>query len=163
MCSSDAQSAITFRRVGEGDAAFLYDVYASTRQEELAPLGWSDAQRSAFLQQQFAAQDTHYRQHFGAADFLIILRGGAPVGRLYVDRRADELRIVDIALLPSHRGAGIGGAIMADLLREAATAGKAVRIHVEHNNRALRFYERLGFRRIGEAGVYFLMEWRAAP
>jgi hypothetical protein len=34
-----------------------------------------------------------------------------------------------------------------------------VRLHVEPLNPALGLYERLGFRRIDDTGVYLLMEW----
>lgn len=49
---------------------------------------------------------------------------------------------------------------MQDVLDRAASAGKKVRIHVEHNNPALRLYERLGFEQVEEQGIYYLMEWR---
>ena len=48
---------------------------------------------------------------------------------------------------------------MGDLLVEAARDRKPVRIHVERHNPALRLYERLGFVRLGDNGVYYLMEW----
>ena len=67
---------------------------------------------------------------------------------------------MDIALLPEHRGAGIGSAVLRGLLAEAAAAGKPVRIHVERLNPARRLYERLGFAPIEDKGVYYLMEWR---
>ena len=72
---------------------------------------------------------------------------------------AYEHRIVDIALLPAHQRKGIGGKIMLDQLDEAAAAGKRVSIHVEHDNPAMHLYERLGFKRIEDVGIYFLMEW----
>ncbi len=96
---------------------------------------------------------------FPAARFDIVRYRGRRVGRLYVDRRADEIRIIDIALLPERRGDGIGGAMMQALLDEAAAAGKPVRIHVEKFNRALGLYRRLGFSQIEDQGVYLLMEW----
>ncbi len=92
-------------------------------------------------------------------DLLLILRDAVPVGRLYVARWQDEIRIVDIALLPPSRHAGIGTAILRDLLAEAAVAHKPVRIHVEKFNPALRLYERLGFAPIADKGVYLFMEW----
>jgi ribosomal protein S18 acetylase RimI-like enzyme len=46
---------------------------------------------------------------------------------------------------------------------EAAAAGKAVTIHVEKNNPAMRLYRRLGFRTEEDKGVYDLMRWTAAP
>jgi ribosomal protein S18 acetylase RimI-like enzyme len=154
--------AATFRPVEPGDEELLYRIYASTRTEELAPVPWTEAQKEAFLRMQFRAQSLDYAANYAGAALLIILVAGLPAGRLYVERRDDELRIIDIALLPEHRGAGVGGAILRDLLAEAAATGKVVRIHVERMNPALRLYERLGFRPIGDHGIYLLMEWTAA-
>ena len=127
----------------------------------MALVSWSDEEKLAFLSQQFQAQHRHYQQHFAGAQFDLILLGDQPIGRLYVDRRADEIRIVDIALVPECRGRGIGGNIMRDLLLEAEAAGKPVRIHVERNNPALNLYQRLGFEHIADTGVYLLLEWTA--
>jgi len=150
---------VSLRPITPEDEPFLYRVYAGTREDELAPLGWDETQKEAFLRMQFNAQHVFYQQRFPAADFDIILATDKPVGRLYVDRRDDEIRIVDIALLPEHRNTGIGGALIRDLLTEAAAARKPVRIHVERFNPALRLYERLGFIQVGDNGVHYLMEW----
>ena len=75
-------------------------------------------------------------------------------------RTDDELRIVDIALLPQWCNRGIGSALVTALQGEAAAAGKPLRIHVERFNPALRLYERLGFRQIEDGGVYLFMESR---
>jgi ribosomal protein S18 acetylase RimI-like enzyme len=154
--------AITFRAIRPEDEEFLYHVYAGTRTDELAPLGWDHAQQEAFLRMQFNAQHRYFQTQFADASFQIILQGERAIGRLYVDRRTDEIGIVDIALLPEYRNAGIGSRLLKDLFAEAARAGKPVRIHVEQHNPAVRLYERLGFVRIGPTGVYFLMEWRPA-
>jgi ribosomal protein S18 acetylase RimI-like enzyme len=153
------KTALTFRPIVPEDEDFLYRVYASTRAEELALLDWDDAQKESFLHQQFTAQHSYYQEQFKAARFLLILGDGQPIGRLYVDRREEEIRLIDIALLPEHRGSGIGTELMNELLAEAAEAGKKVRIHVERFNPALSLYERLGFTRVEDQGVYFLMEW----
>jgi ribosomal protein S18 acetylase RimI-like enzyme len=91
----------------------------------------------------------------------VIVSGGQSAGRLYVARWEDEIRIVDIALLPEFRGRGIGGSLLADLIAEADAAGKPLSIHVEQNNPARSLYDRLGFEEAGEHGVYVLM--RRAP
>lgn len=153
------QPNITLRPIQPEDHAFLYRVYASTRMDELAPLDWEEAQIAAFLRMQFTAQHIYYQQHCPAAAFDIILHNDQPIGRLYVDRRPEEIRIVDIALLPEHRHQGIGRALLEGILAEAAAARKPVRIHVEKFNPALRLYQRLGFRQLSDTGVYFLMEW----
>lgn len=150
---------LRFRAIGEQDLEILYRVYASTRTDELNQTDWDEEQKEQFLRMQFNAQHSHYQEHFGSAQFLLILEGGEPIGRLYVDRRPDEIRVIDIALLPEHRRRGLGGALMRDLLDEGRGSGRAVRIHVEKFNPALRLYRRLGFRAIEDQGVYLFMEW----
>ena len=151
---------VALRPMLETDLAFLERVYGSTRESELAQTDWSDAQKAQFIAFQFKAQHQHYTTHYHGAEFLVIERDGLPVGRLYLHWRSDELRIVDIALLPEARGAGIGKALLDALMSRAAAQGKGVSIHVEQMNPAMRLYQRLGFVRIGEHGVYHLMAWR---
>src|SRR5882672_202228 len=154
-----AQAGLTFRPITDADLPFLARLYASTRMEELSVTGWSDAQKAAFLQMQFDAQHAHYRKHYAGSDFLVIERAAQAIGRLYLARWRAEHRIVDIALLPEHRGAGLGTALLRDLLDEAARAAKAVTIHVEKFNPAMTLYRRLGFVAAGEEGAYDLMRW----
>lgn len=90
----------------------------------------------------------------------MIERFGAPIGRLYLFNKEDEVRLVDIALLPEARGSGIGTALLEDLFVFARQVAKPVTIHVEANNPAMRLYRRLGFAQIEDKGVYHLMEWR---
>lgn len=127
----------------------------------MALVDWTDQQKDEFLHMQFNAQHSFYHEQFSSAQFDIIEFNNESIGRLYVDRRADEIRIIDIALLPGYRGKGIGGGLMQSLLEEASGSNKSVSIHVEHNNPAMRLYQRLGFRHIRDEGVYFYMEWNA--
>lgn len=154
----ETEQAITVRPVTPADEAFLRSLYASTREDEMALLAWEKAEQDAFLAMQFQAQHAYYQEHFGAAEFFIITQDTTPIGRLYLDRRDDEIRIIDIALLPAHRNRGIGTAFLNAILAEGQESGLPVRIHVEHNNPALRLYNRLGFKKVTENGIYFLME-----
>ena len=139
-------------------------MYASTREPELATVvDWDAAQKAAFVQMQFDAQHAYYQEHYEGAAFDVILVGGQPAGRLYLHRRDDEIRIMDIALLPEYCNRGIGTTLLKGLQAEAAATGKPLRIHVEKFNPALRLYERLGFRQIDDRGVYLFMEWRREP
>ena len=90
----------------------------------------------------------------------VIERDGQAIGRLYVARWEREIRIMDIALLPEHRGSGIGTQLLRELQDEARSSGKSLTIHVERFNPALGLYQRLGFRQIEDKGVYLLMEWK---
>ena len=148
----------TLRPITEADLPFLYQVYASTRTEELVLVDWTDEHKTAFLMMQFQAQHTYYQQHYPQASFDIIEAQGQPIGRLYVDRWPTETRIIDIALLPAYRRSGIGSYYLRKLIAEAEGRGVGVSIHVERTNPALRLYHRLGFRQVGDQGVYLLLK-----
>ena len=146
------------RPAESGDREFLYRVYASTRTEELAVVPWDEAQKEAFLRSQFDAQSRWYHEHYTRATYEVVLVDGEPAGRLYLHRGENEIRIVDIALLPEHRGNGVGTALLSDILAEADAAGKRLTIHVERFNPALRLYERLGFSVAEDKGAYLFLE-----
>lgn len=156
-------AAVRLRPIGPDDLGFLAALYASTRTAELALVPWTEAQKAAFLQQQFAAQHHHYQTYYAAASFDVVLVGDEPAGRLYVDRGPREIRIVDIAFLPAFRNRGLGTRFIRALQDEAAASGRTLSIHVERMNPALALYERLGFRLVEDKGVYLLMAWTPAP
>lgn len=140
------------------DESFLLEVYASTRIDELAGLGWNDAQKQAFIKMQFLARERSYPR----VDSRIILLDGRPVGRMMVDRGESAILLRDIALLPEYRNAGIGSRLIQELMQEATAAGKPIELHVVSTSPAVRLYERLGFRRSGETGpeaAYLEMKW----
>jgi GNAT superfamily N-acetyltransferase len=157
---------LTLQAAGPADEEFLATVYSSTRQAELAALPWSDDQRRAFLAMQHRAQHTDYHGRFPHAAFDLILAGGVPVGRLYVDQGAVEHRVIDIALLPEFRGQGIGRRLLEQVLAGATSARVPVRLHVEAGNRATTLYRRMGFVAVpateGDWGseVYHELEWQ---
>lgn len=153
-------SSVRLRPVDADDGAFLFQVYASTRMEELAQVNWDDEQRASFLRMQFEAQTRHYIAEYDGAEFHIILAHDQPAGRLYVHRRKNEIRVMDIALLPEFRRQGIGAGLMRNLLEEGQRTQRPVTIHVEIFNPAQSWYERLGFQSVSDQGVYRLMEWR---
>ena len=157
---SSTASAITLRPVGPDDERFLIDLYGSTRADELNLTNWSQRERQAFIEMQFAAQQQYYRSRFPEAEHSIILVDDRRAGRLYVARREEEIRILDIAMAAECRNAGIGSSILAGLMTEAAKSAKPVRIYVERFNPSLRLFERLGFSSVENSPSHFLMEWR---
>jgi GNAT superfamily N-acetyltransferase len=152
---------LTFRPAVAADDGFLFQLYASTRADELAPLGWNAAQRDTFLRGQFTAQRAHYRATFPQAKHSIVLLGKVIVGAWMVDRTPEEVRLVDLALLPQYRGHGIGTRLVRSLIDEARTAQRPLRLHVLKHSPAARLYNGLGFTPTGENGLYLKMEWRA--
>jgi ribosomal protein S18 acetylase RimI-like enzyme len=148
----------TLRPVIDADRAFLVELYGSTREEELAQVEWQPGAKRAFVEQQFTAQDAHYRANYPGATLDVIEVDGEPAGRLYVHRGPSDIRIMDIAMAPEFRGRGIGTSLLRELMAEADESGRKLSIHVEMNNPARSLYDRLGFRPAGEHGVYVLME-----
>lgn len=164
MPAALAGQGFALRPETEADIPFLRRLYISTRWEELAPVGdWTQAQKIAFLESQFALQRHHYRTYFPATDFAVLEKDGVPAGRLYVDRQETTLNVVDISLLPEWRGHGAGTALMQAVCAEARAAGKNVSLCVEKFNPAQTLYRRLGFREVSEEGAHWFMEWRAPP
>lgn len=151
---------LTLRQINPEDLPFLNHLYGTTRAYEMSLVDWSEEQKTAFLTMQFEAQHQHYQVYYPDADFDIIELDRRPIGRLYLERRVDEFRIVDIALLPKFRGKGIGSHFMNSIIEESAAQNLPVRIHVEHDNPAMKLYLRLGFTQIDTNGVYHLMEWQ---
>ena len=148
---------VTLRPASPEDEGFLLRVYASTRLEELAPLGWSDADRDAFLREQGMAQHHHYRTYYRDVAYNLICIDGQPAGRLYIACWPSEMRLMDIALLPAHRNAGVGTTLMDELIKEAAGRKVPLSLHVESFNPARRLYERLGFRLAEEKGPHLFL------
>jgi ribosomal protein S18 acetylase RimI-like enzyme len=144
----------------DADIPFLTALYASTREDELAPVPWTDEQKQGFLAHQFQLQRHHYRTYFGDTAFDVIAQRGAPAGRLYLQVRKTQLHVIDLALMPDWRRRGIGTAILQAVYAAARAEGKAVGIMVEKFNPAMRLYRRLGFTDLADHGVYLEMEWR---
>lgn len=155
--------SVTLRPAAEEDRSFLLRLYASTREPELEASGLPREQWGAFVEHQFTAQSRHY-ESYEDTSYDLVLVDGEPAGRLIFARWPEDLRVVDIALLPEHRGRGIGGSLMRALIEEADERGVKTSIHVERFNPAQRLYARLGFRAVAEAGgVYLLLERPPAP
>lgn len=146
------------RPVQPADHELLLAIYASTRTDEMALVDWTTEQKESFLRMQFEAQTRYYIENYSGAEFQVILHDDQPVGRLYTHHKVDEIRIMDIALLPDHRGHGIGSTLLNEILKKGEAANLPVSIHVERMNPALRLYERLGFRLREDKGVYLLLE-----
>lgn len=125
----------------------------------MAVLGFDEATSRTFLDMQFHAQDLHYKERYPQADFCVIERDGTPVGRLYVDRAHDELRVIDISVVTAQRDQGIGTRLLRDLQAEAQRDGRLLVLSVAVDNRARSLYRRLGFVESELHGMHIGMRW----
>lgn len=138
---------VVFRPARSADLPFLRRLYRFSRDRELAALNWPEALLRDFCRSQFEAQHQDYIHRYPTACFLVLELRREPVGRLYIDLSGPVIHLIDIALLPSARGRGIGTRILTAMQERAKADGKPVSLHVQHGNRAAAdLYRRLGFR-----------------
>ncbi|WP_005035781.1 GNAT family N-acetyltransferase [Holophaga foetida] len=147
-----------FRPIQDDDLPFLAELYASARADEMSQVSWSPETVRAFLLDQFRLQHHHYQTHYPGAAFELALVDGIPAGRRYVARWPKEIRLMDLALLPSFRGQGLGRQMLVELLKESDRTGLPLSLHVELNNPVLAWYQRLGFEAVGTHGINLRME-----
>jgi ribosomal protein S18 acetylase RimI-like enzyme len=157
-----AAERITLRPVSETDQDFLLSAYSSTRAAEMAMVPWTTEQKPAFIKAQFAAQTQHYAAEYPGASHEIICRDGVATGRLYLDRRAQELHILDVIILPEFRNAGIGSFVLRQILEDAGSKRQPVTIYVESFNPSLNLFRKLGFQLSSQDGFQCLLRWSPA-
>jgi ribosomal protein S18 acetylase RimI-like enzyme len=158
MSSNDA---VSLRRATDADHEFLVAVYASTRAAELAQVDWDITQKEAFVRWQYERQKEEYDARYPDARYDVIMVQGVPAGRIWVGADENQIRLLDIALLPDFQNRGVGTQLLKQLMDEATSEKKALRHMVfVLNDNAHRFYERLGFEVIEDLGGYKHMEYR---
>jgi GNAT superfamily N-acetyltransferase len=130
---------VDFRSVVRSDDALL---------SSLARSRWSHLPLPELIDLQDRAQRAAYIEQWGAAGDHIIVVDGEPVGRVWWADTATGRTIVDIAVLPSQRGAGVGTQVVKELV--AGAGARAVHCTVDLTQRA--WYDqlvRLGFCDVG--------------
>ena len=160
MQTKNFESNIILRKYQNSDIPFMQELYASTREQELAMTNFTLQEKQDFLSQQFSAQYLHYTKYYCLDAFNIVEHNGKDIGRFFVDYTGPDIRIVDIALIPSYRNRGIGSYLLRQLFRHAELDNRSVSIHVEYNNPVRKLYQRLGFILKSKTNdIYLLMEW----
>jgi ribosomal protein S18 acetylase RimI-like enzyme len=159
---SKVGAALSLRPVTPEDEDTLLKIYSSTREEEMQQaVEWSSEQKEMFLRWQLEMQRRDYEARFPQTDYQLILFRGEPAGRLWVARTPEQIRLLDIAVLPEFQNRRIGTYLLQNLIKESEETGIPLRHMIfKLNTEARRFYERLGFRLLEDERMYLLMERR---
>lgn len=154
-------SGLRLREALPADLPFLRGLYRQTRQREMDMVPWSQADKNAFCDSQFALQDSHYRQHYPHAHFWVVERDGRAVGRMYVNDAPELLGLMEVTLDAPERGHGLGTQLLRALMAHADSTARLMQLHVEAENPALHWYLRNDFTVVQTAPVY--LELHRAP
>jgi ribosomal protein S18 acetylase RimI-like enzyme len=149
---------IALRTAVGKDDSFIEEVYGSTRQGELNLTNWAEQQKKAFIIMQSMAQLAEYKINYPGALYEIIIYKKLLAGRFYTWENENEIRVIDITLLPKFRGKGIGTFLLKELIKKSISVQKKISLHVEPFNPALQLYQRLGFVYIKNNGRHYYME-----
>jgi len=144
------------------DIPFLRRLFETVRQADFAELQWPDAIKQEFFDSQFLFQRSHRQQAYAGADRLIVMQGATSIGNLCLWEGSEEMRLVDISLLPDWRGRGLGTALLKALQKHAAHRNYTVNLSVREDNPARQLYRKLGFIETRSEGPDLLMRWIGA-
>ena len=150
---------MTFRAAAAEDEPFLFELFVSARRPQFAALGLPKEQLEPLLRMQHRAQTLGHRAQWPKAEDHIVLREGARVGHMRVDRSGPEWALIDFAVLEP--GKGTGAIALAQLCADADAAGVPLQLQVARDNPAQRLYLRAGFVECGGDAVY--LQLRRAP
>jgi len=147
------------RACTEADDAFVYDVFATTWESEVAALPNQNLAQHV-LRIQHISQERRFTGRFPDRQRYIVMEGDEPAGRLYVDETGPVLQIIDLTLMPRFRDQGIGTRILRDLFTHAERHGLTVRLRVERRNeRATMLWTGLGFELVSMDDLDNFFEW----
>jgi hypothetical protein len=92
------------RPATDADEGFLFNLYAQERAAELMLAGLDATQRPMFVQMQFRARQACYAANYPTAtQEIICVENGTPAVGIRVERTADGMRLIDIAVINSKR------------------------------------------------------------
>jgi len=153
------EESITLRPATEDDQDFLLELFKSSRGDDLRGLGWDEERIGEFLEMQYEAHQNFLANDYPNLEAQIILSGGGAIGLLATAQQPQEIRLVDLSLVPEQRNRGTGALLIRELQAQSAAAKRPLRLQIIRFNRAAGLFERLGFSRTSETGTHFQMEW----
>ena len=137
------------RKATAADSEFAYRTKKAAFRKYVEKVwGWDEEEQRQLHERRFASQD-----------FQVIQVSGIDVGIFSIVRQPDCVKVNQMFILPEYQSRGIVAACMMRIIEDAAVSGLPVRLQVlKVNKRAVVFYQRLGFRSIGESGTHVIME-----
>ncbi|MCS4306608.1 ribosomal protein S18 acetylase RimI-like enzyme [Rheinheimera pacifica] len=141
------------------DTVFLESLYQSTR-DDLSFLDAPEEQKAELMEMQFRAQTQGYGDAYPNAMYFIIEKHQEAIGKATLDFGPNEVRLIDLALIPAARGKGLGAAVVQAFQQASAAVAVPMTLTVLQENTAAKvLYQRLGFVTTAIQQPYELMIW----
>lgn len=148
-----------FRAATTEDEGFLFEVFCSAWEREALALP-DPALVRHFLRIQYISQQDRLGARFPRLGRHVVTDHGKPVGYLLLQATPASLQLVDLALLPAFRDAGLGTALCRELMRRCREDGRTLVVRVDRRSeRAGGICERLGFRLVAVDDHDSYYEW----
>lgn len=136
-------SDIKTRKCRKSDYGFVYKVTKQT----LVPI------LAKYVKQSKKVFDEGFDKNYKY--MMIILKGKRKIGFYQLKRHKSHLEIIKIFFSPAYHGKGYGKMFM----NYFETLGyKKIKLEVWENNPAVKFYKKLGYRKIGKKNHKIFME-----
>jgi len=140
---------IILRKGTDQDSNFSYETKKAAFKEYVEKVwGWDENEQRQLHDKRYSSQE-----------FQVVQKSGVDIGILVVIRETEFIKLNQMFLLPEYQGNGIGGELLSTIIKEANYSMIPIRLQVlKVNNRAYAFYQRFGFRYIGETETHYQME-----
>lgn len=143
---------MTLKPAALSDQATLFDMHVEVFREHIDKIwGWDEEW-----------QITNFQKEWGEVVTELIEAGGELLGYIQTRHEPDHIYILNLALYPKHQNQGLGARTMNTLKKRAEAQSLPMELCVfRTNQRAITFYERLGFEIYGKTETGSKMRWSA--
>ncbi|VAW73792.1 hypothetical protein MNBD_GAMMA10-2876 [hydrothermal vent metagenome] len=154
-------AGLALRPAREADNYFLENLYRSTR-DDLRLLDAETDFIETLIEQQHDARTTGYGERFPDAMYFIIEMSKEPIGQIVINFAENEVRLIDVSLIPAARNKGYGKSLIEMLQYASAVVNAPLRLSVHKQNMLARgLYQRLGFQLEHSGEISDVMVWVA--
>jgi len=140
---------LKLRKAKANDSEFAYRTKKAAFGQYVEQVwGWDEEEQRQLHERRYASQE-----------FSVIQLSGVNVGIMAIVQEPDCVKLNQMFVLPEYQGRGTGTACTMRVIEDAAASELSVRLRVlKVNSRAIAFFQRLGFKSVGESDTHVLME-----
>lgn len=154
MANEDRRARYRLMEASPSDEAWL---------EQLRRDAYEDLYQATWGEWDEARHQRQFSECMKRGGISIIEMDETRIGMVQLCRLADAIEVCELQIEPRHQNQGLGTSVLLDIMSAAREQRKCVRLSVgRKNEKALRLYERLGFRTIERSDTHEHMMYGAS-